>query len=51
MTDTITKLTIKQDTIKLLTQYEKDDINQKIGTNKVAINIKNAINKNFFELV
>ena len=50
MTDTITKLTIKQDTIKLLTQYEKDDINQKIGTNKVAINIKNAINKNFFEL-
>ena len=50
MTDTITKLTIKQDTIKLLTQYEKDDINQKIGTNKVAINIKNAINKNFIEL-
>jgi len=46
----ITKLTIKQDTIKLLTQYEKDDINQKIGTNKVAINIKNAINKDFFEL-
>ena len=49
MTD-ITKLTIKQETIKLLNQYEKDDINQKIGTNKVAINIKNSIDNGFFDL-
>ena len=47
---TINKLTIKQDTIKLLNQYEKDDINQKIGTNKIAINIKNAIDNGFFDL-
>lgn len=47
---TINKLTIKQETIKLLNQYEKDDINQKIGTNKVAINIKNAIDNEFFDM-
>ena len=47
---TINKLTIKQETIKLLNQYEKDDINQKIGTNKIAINIKNAIDNGFFDL-
>jgi len=48
--NTINKLTIKQETIKLLNQYEKDDINQKIGTNKIAINIKNAIDNGFFDL-
>lgn len=47
---TFTKLTIKQDTIKLLNQYEKNDVDMKIGTNKVSINIKNAIDSKFFDL-
>ena len=33
----INKLTIKQETTKLLLQYEKNDSDNKIGTNKISL--------------
>ena len=50
MATKINKLTIKQETTKLLLQYEKNDTDNKIGTNKVSLNIKHAIENDFFDL-
>ena len=50
MATKINKLTIKQETTKLLLQYEKNDSDNKIGTNKVSLNIKHAIENDFFDM-
>ena len=50
MATKINKLTIKQETTKLLLQYEKNDTDNKIGTNKVSLNIKHAIENDFFDM-
>ena len=50
MATTINKLTIKQETTKLLLQYEKNDTDNKIGTNKVSMNSKHVIENDFFDM-